>query len=87
MSLNIKNETTHALVRELATLTGMSQTEAVEDAVRRRLAELNAESEEDIERRVDRVLALASKMRAAFGPEGIPDHGELLYDDETGLPK
>jgi len=39
MSLNIKNERTHALVRELATLTGMSQTEAVEDAVGRRLAE------------------------------------------------
>ena len=33
MSLNIKNERTHALVRELATLSGMSQTEAVEDAV------------------------------------------------------
>jgi antitoxin VapB len=40
MSLNIKNERTHELVRELAELTGMSQTSAVEDAVRRRLAEL-----------------------------------------------
>jgi antitoxin VapB len=37
MSLNIKNERTHALVRELATMSGMSQTEAVEDAVKRRI--------------------------------------------------
>lgn len=40
MGLNIKNEHTHALVRELAALTGRSQTSAVEDAVSRRLAEL-----------------------------------------------
>ena len=38
MSLNIKNERTHALVRELAELTGLSQTSAVEDAVRDELA-------------------------------------------------
>ena len=40
MSLNIKNEETHRLVRRLAELTGQSQTGAVEDAVRRRIAEL-----------------------------------------------
>ena len=33
MSLNIKNERTHALVRELAERTGQSQTSAVEEAV------------------------------------------------------
>ena len=40
MSLNIKNEEIHARVRRLAELTGMSQTAAVDDAVRHRLAEL-----------------------------------------------
>ena len=43
VSLNIKNERTHALVRELATLQGVSQTEAVERAVRERIAALTAE--------------------------------------------
>lgn len=40
MSLNIKNEEIHARVRRLAELTGLSQTGAVDDAVRHRLAEL-----------------------------------------------
>ena len=40
MSLNIKNEQTVALVRELARRTGLSQTSAVEEAVRTKLAEL-----------------------------------------------
>lgn len=44
MSLNIKDEHTHALVRELAALTGQSQKGAVEDAVARRLAELRREA-------------------------------------------
>ena len=44
MSLNIKNEETHRLVRRLAELTGQSQTSAVEEAVRRRLAELEREA-------------------------------------------
>ena len=40
VSLNIKNEETHRRVRRLAELTGQTQTSAVEDAVRRRLEEL-----------------------------------------------
>lgn len=43
MSLNIKNEQTHRLVRQLAELTGQTQTSAVEDAVRRRLEELESD--------------------------------------------
>ena len=37
MALNIKDETTHALVRHLAAKTGESQTEAVRRAVEERL--------------------------------------------------
>jgi len=55
VSLNIKNEETHRLVRQLAELTGQSQTSAVEDAVRRRLAELDRERAT----RIRRILKIA----------------------------
>ena len=84
MSLNIKNERTHALVRELATLTGVSQTEAVEQAVRARLAELNGQrTPEEI---AARTLAIGREMAPGLRAAGYLDHGELLYD-EYGLPK
>lgn len=41
MSLNIKNEHAIALVRELATKTGLTQTAAIAEAVRAQLAELD----------------------------------------------
>lgn len=88
VSLNIKNERTHALVRELAMLTGMSQTDAVTDAVERRLTELRRETDEEREARVQRILALADQiaptLRAAWGGK---DPTEDLYDPETGLPR
>lgn len=87
MSLNIKNERTHALVRELATLTGMSQTDAVTDAVQRRIAELKRETETEREARVQHILALAAEMaphvRAAWHGKNPDDE---LYD-EYGLPR
>ena len=87
MSLNIKNERTHALVRELATVTGMSQTDAVTDAVERRLAELSAAPRDDRDARLARVLDLAREIRESFGPEGIPDIDAELYDPASGLPR
>jgi antitoxin VapB len=44
LGLNIKNERTHALVRELARCTGQSQTSVVEAAV---MASVLAEPESD----------------------------------------
>lgn len=87
MSLNIKNERTHALVRELADLTGQSQTAAVEDAVRRRLDELH--DEVNREERGRRLRALIDEARR-LGPyaetaEWDP-RGDFLYD-EDGLPR
>lgn len=41
MGLNIKNEHTTALVRELARRTGLTQTGAIDAAVRAKLAELD----------------------------------------------
>ena len=84
MSLNIKNERTHALVRELATLTGVSQTEAVEQAVRARLAELNEEA--DRQRRFERIMAISRETSQIIRENGWTLSTDDLYD-ELGLPK
>ena len=83
MSLNIKNERTHALVRELATLRGVNQTDAVTEAVEHRIAELRADTR--VDRKAERILQLAREIRE-LAPEGFMDHNDL-YDDETGLPR
>jgi antitoxin VapB len=83
VSLNIKNERTHALVRELATLRGVSQTDAVTEAVERRIAELRREA--GIERQVEEILQLAKQLRD-LAPDGFMDPDDL-YDEETGLPR
>ena len=83
MSLNIKNEETHRLVRQLAELTGQSQTSAVEDAVRRRLAELDRERAT----RIRRILKIAHEAAATMTPEErTRDWFADLYDDD-GLPR
>ena len=83
MSLNIKNERTHALVRELATLSGMSQTEAVEDAVTRRLEQLRRSAREGLS---ERLLELGRSSAQRMGPERFENSDEWLYD-ENGLPR
>ena len=85
MGLNIKNERTHAVVRELATLRGVSQTEAVEEAVRARLAQVAAER--DKETRFERIMQLSRETAASLRAQGIDLSVDELYDDETGLPK
>jgi len=89
MGLNIKNEGTHALVRKLAARTGQSQTSAVEDAVLRRLEELERSDggfETSRRQEVDRLLV---ELRHGLSDE---DRRELraaessLYD-EQGLPR
>ncbi len=87
MSLNIKNEETHRLVRELAALTGQSQTSAVEDAVRRRLAELNFDK--DRERRYLALRRIADEGRAITraDPEWLATNWDDELYDENGLPR
>lgn len=84
MGLNIKNEETHRLVRELADLTGDTMTGAVTEAVRERLKVLRADGREGM---AERIHAIAADMRARL-PDDFFDieHGDLLYD-EYGLPK
>lgn len=85
MSLNIKNERTHALVRELATLRGVSQTEAVDEAVRARLAEVHAEREK--EAKFEQIMALSREIGASMRAQGLEITTDDLYDEETGAPR
>ncbi|WP_137846386.1 type II toxin-antitoxin system VapB family antitoxin [Microbacterium sp. 2FI] len=96
MSLNIKNERTHALVRELAALTGMSQTSAVEDAVRRRLEALRSDrqpagrfTEAELAMRKAEIRRIVADLHAETTPEqwAAFDRAEDDLYDELGLPK
>jgi len=86
MSLNIKNEVTYRLVKELADETGVSMTAAVTDAVRRRLDEVRAERGDggfDIEE----AMALTAELRDRLGADYLAgDFDAQLYDDR-GLPR
>jgi antitoxin VapB len=82
MSLNIKNDETHALATRLAKATGESLTEAVTVALRERLARIEAPDAMEQE-----LLALAEDCaRRLKEPWRTADHAEILYDDK-GLPK
>lgn len=84
VSLNIKNEETHQLVRRLAELTGQSQTSAVEDAVRRRIAQL--EWEQGRQARSEAAMRIARRAAASADPTVSNDPNDFLYD-EAGLPR
>jgi antitoxin VapB len=82
MSLNIKNQETTKLIRELADATGESMTQAVTTAVRERLRRVRRDTD------VEEIMELVRDMTARLPPDFFDvDHDELLYDDETGLPK
>jgi antitoxin VapB len=84
MSLNIKNEETHQLVRQLSKLTGESMTAAVDKAVRERLERVRKrEGKGMAERLLEIGRDCASRLKE---PYRSIDHGDLLYD-EKGLPK
>ena len=88
VSLNIKNEHTHELVRRLAALTGVSQTEAVTEAVTRRLGELEVGTDHDRAARRAEILRLAADIREGLGPDGLALlTTDWLYDEQTGLPR
>ncbi len=94
--LNIKDAETTRMVRELAELTGETQTEVVRKAVEERLQREKSEREERDERRkaekrleFERVWAEIEKIqddvrRARLGENCLSD--DDLYD-ELGLPK
>lgn len=84
MSLNIKDEKTHRLARELAHLTGESMTAAVGEAIRERLERVRGRSKKDM---AERLLEIGRECAAHLKePYKSLDIDELLYD-EKGMPK
>jgi antitoxin VapB len=79
MALNIKSRETDRLAHELAALTGESVTGAVKVAIQERLERLRAGG------MAERLRTIAEDIAPRLGP--FVDHGALLYDDKTGLPK
>lgn len=84
MSLNIKNESVHAAVRQLAEVLGVSQTSAVELAVRAKLEELDAERQRA--EREKRIREAVVKWQSVPGMSDLPDP-DFLYDPVTGMPR
>jgi antitoxin VapB len=82
--LNIKDAETTAMVKELAALTGESQTEAVRKAVKERLEREQQQKRRDPEEIERRLRALASRVSAMKKPGATSDHS-FLYD-EYGAP-
>ena len=85
MGLNIKNEATCALARELAELTGETMTGAITVALRERLErEMRAR---DAEAEFEAMLSIGERCAARLRPgPSSTEIGEFLYD-EHGLPK
>ena len=85
MSLNIKNEETHRLARELASATGESMTVAVSEAIRERLERVRSKNSR--EGLAEHLLRIGRAMAAHIKePYKSMDVDELLYD-EKGMPK
>ncbi len=84
MGMNIKNEETQRLTKQLARLTGESLTTAITEAVRERLSRVRRERNVDLAE----LLLLIGQDCAAHLKEPFRaiDHGDMLYD-ERGLPK
>lgn len=82
MALNITNEETCRLARELAELTGETMTGAITVALRERL-----ERQREVAERLKRMRAISKRTAKMLREAGPPiDHGEFLYG-EDGLPR
>ncbi|WP_297080829.1 type II toxin-antitoxin system VapB family antitoxin [uncultured Demequina sp.] len=89
MALNIKNEATVALVRELAEKTGQSQTSAIESAVREALQRVADDDHASrAQERYDRAMAIVKEIDASLTDEDrerLRTAQDDMYD-EDGLP-
>jgi antitoxin VapB len=84
MGLNIKNDETHRLARELATLTGENMTAAITEAIRERLDRVRRAPGVSL---ADRLITIGKDCAARLKePYRSAEHGDLLYD-ERGLPR
>lgn len=85
MSLNIKNEDVHDAVRDLARILGVSQTSAVELAVRAKLEELEGSARRAARSR--RIKAAVAAAQEAFDGIDLRWLERELYDEKTGMPR
>lgn len=85
MGLNIKNEDVHAAVRELAARLGVSQTSAVERAVREKLAAMTDDA--DLAERARRRRDAIEAAQEAYRGVDLWAIADDLYDPATGLPR
>jgi len=84
MSMNIKNDETYQLARELVKLTGESLTGAVTVALRERIERIRGERGAGL---AERLVAIGKECASHLGdPHRAAEHGDLLYD-EIGLPR
>jgi antitoxin VapB len=88
MGLNIKNEHTHQLVRELATLQGVSQVAAITQAVEEKLQREKARRAPGTNQGLAEWLMEISRETAPLMNDGrtTKELFDELYD-EDGLPK
>jgi len=86
MSLNIKNEETVRLVRELASELDVSLTAAITDAVRARLEQARAERVEPAFD-VEAVLEMWGQLGDRMGKDYLGQDLDAVLYDEMGLPK
>lgn len=85
MGLNIKNDETCRLARELARLTGESMTGAITVALRERLA--HEQRRRGVQARARKLRAIAERCANLMGSgPASTEHGDMLYD-EQGLPR
>jgi hypothetical protein len=81
VQLNIKSEEAYALASKIAEAEGVSLTQAVIEALRRREREVSKEA------RFARAMEICREARALMSPELLAlDMDDFLYD-EYGLPK
>lgn len=86
MSLNIKNDETVRLVKELASVLDVTLTAAITEAVRTRLEQVRAEPPQPAFD-VEEVLEMLGEIGDRLGQDYLSqDFDALLYDD-MGLPK
>jgi len=84
MAMNIENEETCRLVRELAELTGETLTAAVNEAVRERIDRLRRQPVAPLS---ERLLAIGKDCAGRLSEQARAiDHGDWLYG-EDGLPR
>ncbi len=86
MSLNIKNQETVRLVRELADALHVSMTAAITEAVEARLAQLQGQGA-SVDEEARRILAIWGEMGERMGKEYLSQDFDALLYDERGLPK